>query len=1015
MLKDRIIRALVVLVVAAAAVAFSPFTALAQSTEDNDSLVVLISSKSAQIVDVEGSAYRKVIGPARFFHNNTYLLCDTAFWSVDGKYLDAIGNVQILQEETVLSGDKLTYLIDDDLAQFRGSLVQLTDKDNNTLRTRNLDYNTKDSVAIFREGGAMRDKDGQIIESIDGTYDSKAKLFTFKGDVNMFSDTVFVKTNSLNYNSETSFATFGTSTDLWNKENMLSADAGWYDRSKEVFLFNRNVHLMSADQEAWCDSVYYYRAVNDVTMLGHVQIVDTTRNVSAVAGKAEYKDALSKITMRRNPAVIAKSESSDGSVDTVYVAADFIDYYTLMKFNVDSLSLAQSADRLKMLETDAVGTFRKKAAEEAAKAAEQAAMENDANFAAKKAAEETRAKRAAAAAKGGDAPAPVGDAPQEDAPRKDVPGSPRPSLGDDRLPAKSDISESLSLRRGGLDSLNAAPVDSLGAAVRDSLNLAGDAAQTSDSLSVINGDPTAVAHSLISQVDSAAVSADSLSTVTDSLSTVTDSLSSVKDTVPAVKLDSTKIGFMTATKNVRLFRSDAQIVCDSLLYSDLDSIARLYVEPVVWQEKVRQYSADSIYVVVRDGTMDRASLMSDAFICIEEDKTHYDQIKSAEMMAFFENGTGLRRFDALGGAQALFFVKENDALATVNKTDSKMLSAIFKDGDIQRVYYFETAKSDGYPVVQMKEEEKTLKGFKWQPERRPADRHAVTEAEFRSPERKAFLAHPQASFRETNRYFPGYMKGIYKEIAVRDSLQKVRAAEDALRREQLKREKALADSLALVDSLAIVDSLAQKDTLALKDSLAITEGIIASQDSLSTKDLLPSEGSLALRDSLSASDSIPQKAALPQKDTLASTARKDSLVTAAPVESVSDTLSKAEQKALKAAQKKAEKEARKKAREEARARKDAEREAKWQEKERIRKEKEAAKEQKKLEKLRAKKRKALEAEIREAQREAEVFENYRRETAEKQRSAAGKKKGKKSSEKTPLEVNLYKEKEELPL
>lgn len=1000
-LKLRIIRALAAFSVAAAAVAVFPFSASAQSTEDSDSLVVLISSKSAQIVDVEGSAYRKVIGPARFFHNNTYLLCDTAFWSVDGKYLDAIGNVQILQEETVLSGDKLTYLIDDDLAQFRGSLVQLTDKDNNTLRTRNLDYNTKDSVAIFREGGAMRDKDGQIIESLDGTYDSKAKLFTFKGDVNMFSDTVFVKTNSLNYNSETSFATFGTSTDLWNKENMLSADAGWYDRSKEIFLFNRNVHLMSADQEAWCDSVYYYRAVNDVTMLGHVQIVDTTRNVSAVAGKAEYKDALSKITMRRNPAVIAKSESSDGTVDTVYVAADFIDYYTLMKFKVDSLSLAQSAERLKMLETDAVGTFRKKAAEEAAKAAEQAAMENDANFAAKKAAEETRAKRAAAAAKGGDAPAPVGDAPQKDAPGKDVPGSPRPSLADDRLPAKSDISESLPLRRGGLDSLNAAPVDSLGAAVRDSLNLAGDVVQISDSLEVTNGDP-------------AAVSADSLSTTSDSLSTVTDSLSVAKDTVPAVKLDSTKIGFMTATNNVRLFRSDAQIVCDSLLYSDLDSIARLYVEPVVWQETVRQYSADSIYVVVRDGTMDRASLMSDAFICIEEDKTHYDQIKSAEMMAFFENGTGLRRFDALGGAQALFFVKENDALATVNKTDSKMLSAIFKDGDIQRVYYFETAKSDGYPVVQMKEEEKTLKGFKWQPERRPADRHAVTDAEFRSPERKAFLSHPQASFRETNRYFPGYMKGIYKEIAVRDSLQKVRAAEDALRREQLKREKALADSLALVDSLAQKDTLVQKDTLALKDSLAITEGALASQDSLSSKDILPSKDSLALSDSLSASDSIPQKAALPQKDTLASTARKDSLVTAAPAESVSDTLSKAEQKALKAAQKKAEKEARKKAREEARAKKDAEREAKWQEKERIRKEKEAAKEQKKLEKLRAKKRKALEAEIREAQREAEAFEKYRRETEQKQRSAAGKKKGKKSSA-APLEANLYREKEELPL
>lgn len=921
-----------------------PAVLSAQTTDGSDSLVVLISSKSAQVVDVEGSAYRKVIGPARFFHNNTYLLCDTAFWSVDGKYLDAIGNVQILQEETVLTGDKLTYLIDDNLAQFRGSLVQLTDKDNNTLRTRNLDYNTKDSVALFRDGGAMRDKDGQIIESINGSYDSKAKLFTFRNDVNMFSDTVFVKTDALDYRSETSFATFGSGTDMWNKENMLSSDAGWYDRAREIFLFNRNVHLMSENEEAWCDSVYYYRALNDVTMLGNVQIIDTTRNVSAVAGRAEYKDSLARISMRRNPAIIAKTTDDQGQADTVYVAADFIDYYTLMKFEIDSLTLAQSEERLKNLEVDAVGTFRKKAAEEAAKAAEQSAMENDANYAAKKAAEEIRAKRAAGKA---GTPAEESGGKSDIEKPADAPGGKldieKPAdAKNEGFRMKSDMAGALSLGERGLDSLNAPKIDSL-AVSGDSLlfNGANRPAVVSD-----GADSLAVTNSLT-------VLSDSL-TVSDSLA-VSDTLAAGADSTVAVKLDSTKIGFMTALKNVRLFRKDAQIVCDSLLYSDIDSLARLYVEPIVWQETVRQYAADSIYVVVRNGAMDRASLMSNAFITIEEDTTHYDQIKSAEMMAFFEGGGGLRRFDALGGAQALFFIKENDVLATVNKTDSKMLSASFSDGSIQRIYYYDTAKSDAYPIVQMKEEERTLKGFNWQPDRRPADRHAVTDAEYRSPERAAYLARPRAQFKETDRYFPGYMKGIYREMEVRDSLQKVRAAEDALRREQLRKEKALADSLALKDSLMTRDSLAAgRDSLSLRDSLAtvkdstvLADSLVTGADSLAlTKDSLAT--ALAFRDSLAA-----ERAAL-------------------------DSLALADPKAYRAALKKAEKEARKKARAEARARKDAEREVKWQEKERIRKEKEAAKERKKLEKLRAKKRKALAAEIKDARREAAVFEEYRR-------------------------------------
>ena len=145
--------------------------------KEKDSLVYLLSSKSAQTVVLNGVSYRKIVGPARFLHNGTYLLCDTALWNVNSKVIDAWGNVRILQDETVLSSDKLKYLVDQDLAQFRGSVVQLTDKDRNTLRTRHLDYNTSDSIAIFQNGASMRDKDGQIIESRNGTYDSKKKVF----------------------------------------------------------------------------------------------------------------------------------------------------------------------------------------------------------------------------------------------------------------------------------------------------------------------------------------------------------------------------------------------------------------------------------------------------------------------------------------------------------------------------------------------------------------------------------------------------------------------------------------------------------------------------------------------------------------------------------------------------------------------------------------------------------------------------------------------------------------------
>ena len=764
-----------------------------EQQEPEDSLVRLLSGKSAQLLEIDGMSYRKIVGPARFFHNNTYLICDTALWNVDTRVIDAIGNVQIIQDQTELQSEKMKYYIDTDLAEFRGDVVQLQDKDNNTLRTKFLDYNTKDSVAVFFRGGSMRDKDGQIIESQTGTYDSKIKTFDFATDVNMFTDSIFIKTNTLKYQSEMSLATFGTGTNAWKEDNMLSAEQGWYDRGRELFFFTRQVHLMSDTQEAWCDSLYFNRNTSDIQMYGNVQLTDTTRNVSGLAGKLDYVDSLSIVTLTRDPAVIAVTEE-EGQKDTVYFGADTLIHYTLKMFEIDSLTIADAATRKANLDIDPVTEFRRKAAEEAAKkAAEEAA--NDPNKKAQMEAQKRAQEKARA----------------------------------DSLKA-AQAAEALAKAKAAADSL--ARVDSL-AAVTDSLSVPDSLATGTDSLAAVT-DSLSVPDSLATGTDSLAAMTDSLS-VPDSLAAGTDSL--------AAELDTTKIGFVVALKNVKIYRKNMQVVCDSLLYCDLDSLARLFKEPVIWNEITQQYNADSISVLVRNNAMEKASLMSNAFIHIEEDTTHYDQIKGAEMMAYFSEDGELSRFDALGGASALFYIEENDVLATVNKKDSKMLSAVFKDGNINRIYYFDTAVSDAYPVVQLAEEERKLKGFNWMPDRRPQDRHAVTSLDLRPSERTRYNARPRARYTQTDLYFPGYIDDIYLQIAIRDSLNHVRSVEkkrqeqqEEIRQQQIKDSLAIArlDSLEQVkaDSLALADSLASAaDSLAVSDSLAKADSLAAVNDS----------------------------------------------------------------------------------------------------------------------------------------------------------------------------------------
>ena len=875
MLARRLAYSLILLLVS--------FGLFAQNTEQKDSLVRLLGCDELQQVEEYGQSYRKALGHARFEHNSTLLICDTALWNVNQNVINAFGNVQIIQNNTVLSSESLDYLIDQNLAQFRGALVQLRDKDGNTLRTTDLDYNTKDSVAVFRNGGALRDKDGQIIESDDGHYYSKLKTFSFTNNVNMYTDSIFVKTDDLDYNTGTNVATFGTGTNAWRDNNMLSSQAGFYERTLEKFTFFRNVHILTENQEAWADTLVYYRVPNNVEMFGHVELLDTTRNVAAVAGYVQYIDSLSFIKLTREPAVIAISEQGEKR-DTAYIGADTLILRSIPKCDVDSSEISNSASRLKEINVDPVTEYRRKAYEAAKAAAEEARKkreEEDPNAAG-------ASDRGASAVKPGGKPTgkPAGKA-TGTATGKTA-GTTAGKTGDN--PGGKAISKSGKLSG---DAMIGDPVtkgrQGLPAPWDDVIEYAPPRFQLPDTLKTSPDTVRVPSDSLAAKTLSAVTepvsvtepaevtdpqSPDSLTVPTDSLTVPGDSLHVPTDSLSLAPKDSTKISFIYGIRNVKVFRNDMQVACDSLAYTDLDSLIRLYENPIVWNEIKRQYSADSITVIVKNQSIDRASLMSNAFIIVQEDTLSYDQIRGTEMMAYFDSTGALRRFDSMGGASGVFYIEENGSLATVNKFESKMLTATLKDGNIQDLNYFDAVKTDAYPVVQMKKDEKILKGFDWQPDKRPKGPEDITPYKPRESQRKVYENVPRAEFAQTDIYFPGHMNSVYKMLARQDSLKRVRNAERRRLEAERKAEAArIADSLRIVaaaDSLALADSLARADSLALRDSLASRDSL-ARQDSLVVSDSL----SVSKADSLANDPSAIKKAEQERKKAEREKARKD--------------------------------------------------------------------------------------------------------------------------------------------
>ncbi|MBP5625551.1 MAG: hypothetical protein J6W98_01385, partial [Bacteroidales bacterium] len=704
-----------------------------QRSGQTDSLVRLLNARLLEQVETGGRTARKAVEPT-FLHNGTYLSCDTALWHVEDKIINCFGHVRLTQGESVLTSEKLDYLVDESLAQFRGSVVELRNRQDNVLRTRILDYNTQDSLAIFRGGASMVGADGQIIESDEGTYSNARSLFTFSGNVNMFTDSVFVRTTLLDYDSKREQADFLEPIDFWKDGRMLSAGTGWYKRQEDTFFFKYDVHGLGATEESWSDSLYYYRRPNDLLMLGSVQIQDQSRKVAAMGDRLQYIDSLSRVTLEERASAALWDDGRE-QPDTTYLGARIFVYWTVPRCDVDEEEVTLAAARREEMLGDPISEYRRRAAEEAKNKREEA-LKNDPVAQGQAAARRNGARPAAGAAAGS-------------------------------LPTQPE--------EGG-----AVPPDSL------------------------------------------AVAADSLTFAADSLAVAADSLA-------APQPDTSRIGFLLSLGDVRIFRKDMQVRCDSLRYSDLDSIARLYKDPVVWNEGRRQYNADSLFVLIRDDRMERANLLSNAFIHTEEPDGYFDQIRSTDVIAYFSDSTSLRRFDALGGVTALLYLEENDVIATVNKTESKMMMATFDgEGNVDHVYNFDSPKSDAYPVVQLPPEEHKLRGFNWQPERRPKDKFDVTAMVVKDSQREVYEARPQPKFPQTDIYFPGHMKELYASLdAAKAKREARREAEPAV---------SPADTLAFqIDSTAVPagvkdlpDSLAKRDTTALQgavkdlpDSLAV--------------------------------------------------------------------------------------------------------------------------------------------------------------------------------------------------
>lgn len=655
-----------------------------QQRDDRDSLVRLIHAESAELEEIDGVSYRKITGPARFLHNKTYLLCDTALWNVSKNVIDAYGNVKILQGNTTLVSDRIEYIIDENLAQFRGNLVELFDNEGNILRTNFLDYNTKDSIAFFYNGGSMKGNDGNLIESLNGNYVSGEKMFSFVDNVQMFTDSTYITSDLMSYDTQADKVIFYENTTAWQDKNRLYTDNGCFEREYNRFTFNLNSYISTEEQELWADSLIYDRNSGVAELFDNIQVLDTVQQALAFADYAIYKPDERRIMLTKKPSV-AIYTLRDEVNDTTYMSADSIVFYTMRYYDIDSAVVASAKQRKQLIMMDPVGDLENRSAQKLER------MKNRSNM--------------------------VGVSAEEASQRA----------------AENEKSE------------------------REPLKL-GRKHRTKELQSPIKGSSSiGMERDTILQkgVNPVLTSEDSLST-----HDVADIPVQRDSTVTAP--DTTSVSFINAWRNVKLFKENVQARADTLIYTGVDSIARLYNNPILWNDIKNQLTADSMQILFKDGALYKSSMISNAFIAAQEDSVYYNQAKGLEMMAFFKDND-IYRFDALGGSSMIFCVREDSLITMLNHKECKIISAHIKEREIQKIKYFEAITNDLKPVYNLTHDDRYLRGFVWRADERPVAKEEVCDRLVKKSERTRISAIPFPTFPVSETYFPQEREAILRK------------------------------------------------------------------------------------------------------------------------------------------------------------------------------------------------------------------------------------------------------------
>lgn len=715
-------------------------------------------------------------------HNGAVITCDSAVRYSDMR-IEFFGHVLINKNTTYIYGDRALYDGDRNEAEVFSDLVKVVDGDA-VLYTYKFLFNTKDNIGYFGGGGVMTNREN-VLESVRGYYYADTKELIAVERVEMRNDEYELKGDSVVYNMATDNAFFFEKTNIWNTDgDYLYADRGSYDKADSLYIVTRNGYVLTEKQEMWSDSIDFFRARNHIVLRQDIQIDDTEHKTLAFGDYGEYWKEPGNALLTRRPAVVSYDREQG---DSLFMRSDSIFLFTVNALEeerrkaaaqvpptdttlvagpagVDSLGRVSrpegrpgvdstrvnrpgGADSIRFgAETDAVDSMRltppagsadstrmpygadslgmrpsppDSLAVNAADTVKLTAAERKAQV--KEAARKAKAEKKAAEAKRRKEEGEViAKKRQEKATAKLLAQKEREEarLAARRVKAESKLRarQARAKRKG-----KPIPMDSTALQQLDSLIVRNAVEQ--DSLLALLGREWA---------------ADSIELFTP------------RDTTDSVALPRDSIyRLIKGFRDVRIYRSDFQAVCDSMVAISTDSTIHLYIDPVLWNES-NQITSEVMDIFTENQQIVRAEFVGEPMMVAQLDTVHYNQVAGKQMTAFFHHNA-IYRNDVNGNAQTIYYMTDGEPpeITGMGVIGSGDCTFYIEDKQVVSIVYRSNPDWHIYPMDKIPADQSLyLKGFKWEGARRPSQTD-VFDRGIRPSQRgrKSSLRHPEFPIR----------------------------------------------------------------------------------------------------------------------------------------------------------------------------------------------------------------------------------------------------------------------------